>query len=324
MMKKLRLKNMWKYLEAGIISLICCVTLAAVLAWSNYDVTRRPDSSIPPANISHSSTLKPVLQPIIPRWELPKDLPTITPEQTRSNVSTETNVHDSLLLATPSEFFPPESFAPESFAQGSGDLGSGENFGDGRSGRWSAYPQYKAQIAPSNYGDRYAVDAQGKPAQNEILVVLHETTSSAESAIHTFQTHHPKDQDQVSYHALILLDGRIVHLVDPAKRAYGAGNSEFKGKNGVESVQTSKKNKPSVNNFAYHISLETPLDGQDKPTKTHSGYTLSQYDALAWLVSQLQIDPDRITTHRDIDRNRDRLDPRSFDMPYFQALLTSY
>ena len=50
------------------------------------------------------------------------------------------------------------------------------------------------------------------------------------SAINTFQTPHPRDEDQVSYHTLIGLDGQVVDLVDgPLKRAYGAGFSAFLG-----------------------------------------------------------------------------------------------
>jgi len=184
-----------------------------------------------------------------------------------------------------------------------------------------ASKQYRIEIDPSNYGDRYAKDAKWKPVQNDILIVLHETTSSGESAIHTFQTHHPDDANQVSYHALILIDGRIIHLVPPEKRAFGAGNSEFRSEQGVESVQTNPKYPSSVNNFAYQISLETPLEAQDKNVGSHSGYSMEQYESLAWMIQEMNVPPNRVTTHKAIDRSQDRSDPRSFEMEYLATLL---
>ena len=38
---------------------------------------------------------------------------------------------------------------------------------------------------------------------------------------------HPRGEDQVSYHTLIGLDGQVVDLVDPLKRAYGLGIPPF-------------------------------------------------------------------------------------------------
>ena len=60
----------------------------------------------------------------------------------------------------------------------------------------------------------------------------------------------------------------------------------------------------SVNNFALHLSLETPADGYIGG-RTHSGYTSEQYDALAvvldeWM-SQFGIPPEAITTHEHVD-----------------------
>ncbi|MCM1982489.1 N-acetylmuramoyl-L-alanine amidase [Lyngbya confervoides] len=265
-----------------------------------------PAPQIQEVSAAHS----PALQPVMPAFRLSPTLPTITPEETRSQSLTQ-----SLTLEERTDW--EENLAATSL----------ESVWDQR---WdfsdtSLYSpearQYRLEIDPSNYGDRMAQDVNGNPAQQEILVVLHETTSSAESAIHTFLTPHPRDEDQVSYHALILLDGRIVHLVPPEKRAYGAGNSEFPGPNGPEAVQTNPNYPSSVNNFAYHISLETPLEAQDKPVDSHLGYTFEQYDALAWLIRQLEIDPARIALHRDIDRELARADPRSFDRDYLLALL---
>jgi N-acetyl-anhydromuramyl-L-alanine amidase AmpD len=163
------------------------------------------------------------------------------------------------------------------------------------------------------------VDALGNPVTNRYLIVLHETVSSGLSAINTFRTYHPRDDDQRSYHDLILLDGTIVHLLAWEKRAFGAGNSEFRG----EAVQTNPKLPSSVNNFALHFSLETPPDGYHNGPR-HRGYTEAQYRSLAWLAAQSQIEDDRITTHKAVDRSQGKQDPRSFDGPQFQAWLQEF
>ena len=60
-------------------------------------------------------------------------------------------------------------------------------------------------------------------------MVLHETVGTASSAVNFFQTPHPNDDDQVSYHTLVGLDGTVYYLVPPDKRAFGAGDSVFVG-----------------------------------------------------------------------------------------------
>ena len=176
---------------------------------------------------------------------------------------------------------------------------------------------------PTNYGERFTADAYGRPVYNQPIVVLHETVASARSTLNYFQTPHPKDNDQVSYHALILRDGMIVYLVPPEKRAFGAGNSVFMGPNGAETVRTKLDLPPSVNNFAYHISLETPPDGNNNSNR-HSGYTEAQYQALSWLVARTKIPEARITTHQAVDRSGDRKDPRSFNFSKFLGSLRAY
>ncbi|NJK30842.1 MAG: N-acetylmuramoyl-L-alanine amidase [Acaryochloris sp. SU_5_25] len=190
----------------------------------------------------------------------------------------------------------------------------------------SPYPpprEFRATVHPSNYGDRYATNTYGQPVRNNWLIVLHETVGSGMSAIHHFKTPHVKDEDQASYHTLIFLDGTIVYLVPPEKRAFGAGNSVFVGANGSESVQTNSDLPPSVNNFAYHISLETPADGNHSGP-THSGYSEAQYQSLAWLIARTGVPPERVTTHAAIDRSGERSDPRSFDMAKFTAMLQRF
>lgn len=180
-----------------------------------------------------------------------------------------------------------------------------------------------AWVHPTNYGDRYAQDVYGRPVSNDWIVVIHETVSSAASTISYFQTPHYREEDQASYHALIRLNGTIVYLVPPEKRAFGAGNSVFNGFNGPEAVKTHPKFSASVNNFAYHIAFETPTDGRNN-AGGHSGYTDAQYKALAWLVALTNVPDDRITTHKAVDRSGERRDPRSFSQQKFIQLLHTY
>ncbi|MEM9150770.1 MAG: peptidoglycan recognition family protein [Cyanobacteria bacterium P01_F01_bin.3] len=186
-------------------------------------------------------------------------------------------------------------------------------------------PQERVYLAhPSNYGERFAVDANGNAVNNQYIVVLHETVGSVSSALNLFQTNHPNDADQVSYHSLIGLDGTVYYIVPPEQRAFGAGNSVFRTSVGEESVYTNPDFPSSVNNFAYHISLETPPDGQNNNNATHSGYTEAQYQSLAWLLARTTVPNDRITTHKDVDRSGSRSDPRSFDSQRLVNLLSQY
>lgn len=176
---------------------------------------------------------------------------------------------------------------------------------------------------PTNYGQRVTVDINGNPVHNALLVVIHETVGSASSAINTFRSAHYNEADQVSYHTLIKRDGTVVFIVPPEMRAFGAGNSVFVGANGPEAVRTHPLFPPSVNNFAYHVSLETPSDGRSN-SRSHSGYTEAQYQSLAWVIAQTGVPDSRITTHRIVDRSGTRLDPRSFDPQRFMTVLHSY
>jgi N-acetyl-anhydromuramyl-L-alanine amidase AmpD len=111
---------------------------------------------------------------------------------------------------------------------------------------------------------------------------------------------------------LIGEDGRIIQALDPAKRAFGAGYSAFDG----EWVITNPKVGGSINNFALHLSLETPLDGENNALG-HSGYSQAQYDAMALVLAhwmrRYNISAENITTHRHVDLGGERADPRSFN-----------
>ncbi|OLP19549.1 hypothetical protein BST81_04570 [Leptolyngbya sp. 'hensonii'] len=175
----------------------------------------------------------------------------------------------------------------------------------------------------TNYGERFTKDVRGRQVGNDPIVVLHETVGSASGVIGLFQTRHPRDDDQVSYHTLIALNGTIIYMVPPNKRAFGAGNSVFQGPEGLESVQTNPKFPGSVNNFAYHISLETPPDGIHNG-RGHRGYTEAQYQSLGWLVAKTGVPDQRITTHKAVDRSGSRRDPRSFSQKKFLKILNTY
>ena len=179
--------------------------------------------------------------------------------------------------------------------------------------------EYQAIANRTNYGQRYLYDINGKPVTNAPIVVLHETAATAQSTINFFQTYHTDEDDQASYHTLITLNGDVVYIVPPDLRAFGAGNSVFGG----EAVKTDSKFPPSVNNFAYHVSLETPPDGL-RNGAYHSGYTMAQYQSLAWLVARTGVPENRITTHQAVDRSGERSDPRRFDRELFLQLLGRY
>ena len=181
----------------------------------------------------------------------------------------------------------------------------------------------RLRIDPSNYGERFSKDAFGNPLDpTPRLVVLHETVYSLRSAVNTFLTPHPRDDDQVSYHMLIGERGEIVEALDPSKRAFGAGNSAFGGQWAV----TNPKVGGSVNNFALHLSLETPVDGENQGG-SHSGYTPAQYDAMAVVLAdwmqRFPITAQAITTHRHVDLVGERADPRSFNWPELQGRLVA-
>jgi hypothetical protein len=179
-------------------------------------------------------------------------------------------------------------------------------------------PRQRVEWAyPTNYGERVSQDIHGTLVRNPLIVVIHETVGSAESAVNYFKTpNYSHESNQVSYHALIGLDGTIIFTVPFQYRAFGAGNSVFMGAQGPEAVQTNAKVPSSVNNFAYHFSLETPVDGRNNADR-HSGYTDMQYRSLAWLVRYTKVPEARVTYHKTIDRSGTRKDPRSFNRDLF-------
>lgn len=175
----------------------------------------------------------------------------------------------------------------------------------------------KSVVHPNNFGDRI-------PNKFKPLIVLHETIGNANVIINMFQN--PKAE--VSYHVMIKLDGTLVNFTDSRKRAYGASPSQFNGEFEIRK-RTDGKTVKSVNSFAYHISFETPLDGQtpNGENPTHSGYTEAQYMSAAYQCAKCGVPLERITTHKDVDLvppPHNKKDPRSFDRAKFEKLFNSF
>lgn len=170
-----------------------------------------------------------------------------------------------------------------------------------------------------NFGDRDAKDVLGREIPNQpALIVLHETVVSAPATINYFQTPHPNDNNQASYHMLVTQKGELIRFVPDQSRAYGAGFSRF----GDFTVYSKSPENFSVNNVVLHISLETPADGRGD-VASHSGYTTAQYDTLAKQVLLWQakygIPMFRVTTHANVDRSHTRYDPRTFRWDTFDS-----
>ena len=170
----------------------------------------------------------------------------------------------------------------------------------------------------TNFGERKTKDSWGRELQvKPMVIVLHETVISESQTVDLFQTNHPEDHQQVSYHILIARDGRRLRIVPDEKRAYGSGMSAF----GDVTIRSRPSSVGSINNIALHISLITPTDGRGD-VHAHSGYTADQYKTLAEQVllwqAKFGIPITRLTTHAAVDRSRSRYDPRSFRWDRFE------
>ena len=184
-------------------------------------------------------------------------------------------------------------------------------------------PEEEFQPAhPTNFGERKTKDSWGRELQTKpMVIVLHETVINESQTVDLFQTNHPEDHQQVSYHMLVAEDGRRIRVVPDEKRAYGSGMSAF----GDVTMRSRPGAVGSINNIALHISLITPQDGRGD-VHSHSGYTEDQYRSLAEQVllwqAKFGIPITRLTTHAAVDRSRSRYDPRSFRWdrfdPYYQ------
>jgi N-acetyl-anhydromuramyl-L-alanine amidase AmpD len=181
----------------------------------------------------------------------------------------------------------------------------------------------KAFADPTNYGLRDSADYMGrKLLAKPKIIVIHETVMGEKDTIALFQTNHPRDEDQVSYHMLIGRDGKLVRIVPDDKRAYGAGMSQFMG----STLRTKKGSVGSINNIALHISLVSPAGYNN--SDSHSGYTREQYSTLAAQILNWQIrygiPMSRVSTHYAVDRSHSRYDPRSFHWDKFDTVHQKY
>lgn len=294
-----------KLLTAIALSLLCLVTLIVTV---NSSRAQRTEFESPQ---SAPEVIKPLVNPPALNQRTPTDC-AIQPGKSRASAATRR----SLLGDHPITLSRFRSVAAAELVKSRSSVGK------------HPPPDYTPQeaialIDPTNFGNRYLKDVNGNPANLDPIVVLHETVAPVSSTINFFRTPHPKEADQASYHTLIAQDGTIIYLVPPDKRAYGAGNSVFNGRNGREAVKTHPKFSASVNNFAYHISLETPAGGMNDSPR-HRGYSDLQYQSLAWLVAKTGVADDRITTHKAVDRSNSRMDPRSFSFSRFFQLLQTY
>lgn len=173
-------------------------------------------------------------------------------------------------------------------------------------------PEHVTLADPSNFGERETQDGWGRFLNSSPqVIVLHETVISGPQTVELFQTHHPEDDQQASYHLLIDRNGSRLRIVPDEKRAYGSGMSAF----GDATQRTKPTSVGSINNIALHVSLVSPADGRDD-RESHSGYTEVQYKTLAGQVLLWQaafgIPMTRVTTHAAVDRSHSRYDPRSF------------
>ena len=148
-----------------------------------------------------------------------------------------------------------------------------------------------------------------------LLVVLHETIATTKKVLRL----HGDPEYLASYHTLIKRDGGIVYLVPSEHKAFAAGNSVF-----VNPVTNKEEAiNGSVDDFAYHIALETPVDGMDRTKARHSGYTYEQYLSLAWLLRATGVSLERIVKHSDISQADETLEsePRCLNLEFLFKVL---
>lgn len=140
-----------------------------------------------------------------------------------------------------------------------------------------------------------------------LVAVLHETIID----IDLCKALHADPEYYGSYHTIVDRYGRVHYMVPPNKKAYAAARSSFTNPYTGEIEQING----SVDDFAYHIALETPDDGRDVSLPDHSGYTYEQYDSLAWLLRSLGVDLLRVALHGQIKPDQ-TLEPRCLNTNY--------
>lgn len=130
------------------------------------------------------------------------------------------------------------------------------------------------------------------------LLVIHESIYSYDQVLN----HIKNPSTTGAYHCFIRLDGHIIYMAPSNRSIRASYPSSFND----ESINN------SVDPFSYHICLETPLNTPYTSVE-HSGYTIHQYNSLAYVYTRTGISPDRVTLHKDIDDSGEVIDPRSFE-----------
>ena len=147
-----------------------------------------------------------------------------------------------------------------------------------------------------------------------LLFVIHETNIDIETSLML----HDDPEYYGSYHAVIDRPGNIHYLVPAESKAFAAAESIYR--NPTTNVEESINR--SVDDFAYHVSLETPIDGITFNYNTHTGYSIQQYSSLAWLAHATGVQRERIVTHGEL-RLPEVIEPRCFNMDYFMEIYNS-
>jgi N-acetylmuramoyl-L-alanine amidase len=149
----------------------------------------------------------------------------------------------------------------------------------------------------TNFNDR--------PANTKIdTIILHHTASngSAQDIGRYFES----TAAQVSSHYTVGKDGTIVQSVADEKRAWHAGNSDYRGRQ-------------NVNDFSLGIEIVNRGDNSDP-------YTDIQYQALAnliaWMMQTYKVPMDRITGHRNVS-HEGKVDPsNNFDWNRVRSMVS--
>ena len=146
------------------------------------------------------------------------------------------------------------------------------------------------------------------------IFVLHETGIDVE----TLEDYMADGEFLGSYHAVITIQGEIIYFTPSDMKAFAASESRFISlyTDGPEEVNG------SVDDFAYHVALETPINGRDPSKKIHAGYSIQQYRSLAWLFRATGISLNRFVEHGKL-KEPETTEPRCFNEQYFgEVLLT--
>jgi len=147
-----------------------------------------------------------------------------------------------------------------------------------------------------------------------LLFVIHETNTDIETSLRL----HNDPEYYGSYHAIIERTG-VIHYLTPAdSKAFAAAKSSYSN---LITGEIEEMN-GSVDDFAFHVSLETPPDGVSFNYDSHSGYTEQQYQSLAWLARSTGVETHRIVTHGQV-RDPQTTEPRCFNRGELQRRIES-